>query len=270
MRTVSPRATTVAAMRRHAPILAVILVIATLGIAPGSAAAEPRSQPAGFTINGVDTSQWQHQNNAAIDWSKVRAAGVEFATVKATRGLNIIDPYLETDLEAARTAGLAVAPYHFYTGTEPDTGAAQADRFIAAVKNTGYTGHRPGDLPPIFDLEHIDVDPNKGKCPPHVSVDDAKAWLDKVEAAFDRQPIIYTQKRFLDECMGSTTAFAQYKLQLADWRPSITEPPLPKGSTTWTIWQYTDGATRDGISSRVTADVFNGTQSDLDALANLT
>jgi lysozyme len=98
-------------------------------------------------------------------------------TVKATRGLNIIDPYLQTDLEAARTAGLTVAPYHFYTGTEPDTGAAQADRFIAAVKNTGYTGHRPGDLPPIFDLEHIDVDPNQGKCPPHVSVDDAKTLV---------------------------------------------------------------------------------------------
>jgi lysozyme len=38
-------------------------------------------------------------------------------------------------------------------------------------------------------------------------VDDAKAWLAKVEVAFGRQPIIYTQKRFLDECMESTTTF---------------------------------------------------------------
>lgn len=109
------------------------------------------------------------------------------------------------------------------------------------MKNTGYTGHRPGDLPPVFDLERGDVDPYRGKCPPHSSVDDAKVWLDKVEVAFGWQPIIYTQKSFLDECMGSTT---------------------------WTMWQYTNTASRDGIRSNVTADVFNGTQSDLDALAN--
>ncbi|MBV9314763.1 MAG: hypothetical protein JO100_13785 [Pseudonocardia sp.] len=268
MHAISPRRITAAAARRCDFILAAVVILTTLGIAPGSAAAEPRPQPTGYAISGVDTAEWQHDNGAAIDWSKVRAAGIKFATVKATRGVNIADPYLKTDLEAARTAGLAVAPYHFYTGTEPNTGAAQADRFIAAVKNIGYTGHRPGDLPPVFDLEWVDVDPNKGKCPSHVSADDAKAWLDKVQAAFDRQPIIYTQKRFLDECMGSTTAFAQYKLQLADYRQSITEPPLPNGSTTWTIWQYAGDASRDGIRSKVPADVFNGTQSDLDALAN--
>lgn len=267
MHTISRRKITAAVVLRRDLIFAVVVVLITLGIAPGSAAAEARPQPAGYAIDGVDTSRWQHQNGA-IDWSKVQAAGVEFATVKATRGVDRTDPYLTTDLEAARTAGLAVAPYHFYTGTEPNTGAAQADRFIAAVKNTGYTGHRPGDLPPVFDFEYGDVDPYKGKCPPHGSVDDAKAWLNKVEAAFDRQPIIYTQKRFLDQCMGSTTAFAQYKLQLADWRESIPEPPLPNGSTTWTMWQYTDAASRNGIRSNVPADVFNGTQSDLDALAN--
>lgn len=267
MHTISRRRITAAAVLRRDLMFAVVVVLTTLGIAPGSAAAEAQPQPAGYVIDGVDTSRWQHENGT-IDWPKVKAAGVEFATVKATRGVDKTDPYLATDLEAARTAGLAVAPYHFYTGTEPNTGAAQADRFIAAVKNTGYTGHRPGDLPPVFDLERGDVDPYRHKCPPHLSVDDAKIWLDKVEAAFGRQPIIYTQKSFLDECMGSTTAFARYKLQLADWRELSSQPPLPNGSTTWTMWQYTDKATRDGIMSNVTADVFNGTQSDLDALAN--
>ncbi|WP_308061532.1 GH25 family lysozyme [Streptomyces scabiei] len=72
---------------------------------------------------------------------------MEFATVKATRGLNVTDDYLTADLQGARAAGLAVAPYHFYTGTSADTGGAQADRFIAAVRATGYTGQRAGDLP---------------------------------------------------------------------------------------------------------------------------
>jgi len=223
-------------------------------------------RPAGYPIDGLDTAKYQHPDGAAIDWKAVKASGVEFATVKATRGLNVTDEYLATDLEAARTAGLAVAPYHFYTGTAPDTGAAQADRFIAAVWATGYTGQRAGDLPPIFDLERMDD--GSGRCPTYGTVDDAKAWLDRVEAAFGRTPIIYTQKSFLDDCLGSTTAFARYPLQLADYRTSITSPPVPTGSTTWAMWQYTDAALFPGLQAPATGDVFNGTQADLDRLAN--
>lgn len=223
-------------------------------------------RPAGYPIDGVDTAKYQHPDGAPIDWDSLRASGVEFATVKATRGLNVTDEYLATDLEAARAAGLAVAPYHFYTGESPDTGAAQADRFIDAVRTAGYTGQRPGDLPPVLDLERMDD--GTGRCPVHGTVADVGAWLDRVEAAFGRKPVIYTQKSFLDDCMGSTTAFAEYQLQLADYRQSITEPPLPNGAGTWLMWQYTAAALFDGIKAPVTADVFNGTQDDLDRLAN--
>ncbi|GAB3898049.1 GH25 family lysozyme [Kibdelosporangium lantanae] len=223
-------------------------------------------KPAGHPIDGVDTAKYQHPGGAPINWAAVKASGVEFATVKATRGLTTTDEYLATDLPAARAAGLAVAPYHFYTGTAADTGGAQADRFIAAVKAVGYTGKRAGDLPPVFDLEKMDD--GSGRCPPFATVADTRAWLDKVQAAFGRTPIIYTQKSFLDQCMGSTTAFAAYPMQLADYRQSITQPPLPAGSRTWLMWQYTDAAIPDGIPAPSTADVFNGTQADLDRLAN--
>ncbi|MFD9462660.1 GH25 family lysozyme [Streptomyces sp. NPDC060027] len=222
--------------------------------------------PAGHPIDGLDTAKYQHPGGAPIDWKAVRASGAEFATVKATRGLNVTDEYLATDLQGARAAGLAVAPYHFYTGTAADTGAAQADRFIAAVRATGYTGKRAGDLPPIFDLERMDD--GSGRCPTYGTVNDAKAWLDRVESAFGRVPMIYTQKSFLDDCLGSTTAFARYPLQLADYRQSITQPPLPNGSTTWAMWQYTDAAIFPGVRAPATGDVFNGTQADLDRLAN--
>ncbi|MFF3404879.1 GH25 family lysozyme [Streptomyces sp. NPDC002742] len=223
-------------------------------------------RPVGYPIDGLDTAKYQHPDGAPIDWKAVRASGAEFATVKATRGMNVTDEYLAADLEGAWAAGLAVAPYHFYTGTSSDTGAAQADRFIAAVRTTGYTGQRAGDLPPIFDLERMDD--GSGRCPTYGTVADAKAWLDRVESAFGRVPMIYTQKSFLDDCLGSTTAFARYPLQLADYRQSITQPPLPDGSTTWAMWQYTDAAIFPGIQAPATGDVFNGTQADLDRLAN--
>ncbi|MFF6774124.1 GH25 family lysozyme [Streptomyces sp. NPDC012637] len=223
-------------------------------------------RPAGYPVDGVDTSAYQHPGGAPIDWKALRTSGVEFATIRATRGLNVIDAHLATDLPAARAAGLAVAPYHFYTAATAPTGSEQADRFIAAVRTTGYTGQRAGDLPPVLDLERMDD--GTGRCPVYGTVADVRAWLDKVEAAFGRKPVIYTQKSFLDDCMGSTTAFSGYALQLADYRQSITEPPLPNGSTTWLMWQYTASALHDAMKAPVTADVFNGTQADLDRLAN--
>ncbi|MFF5361761.1 glycoside hydrolase family 25 protein [Streptomyces scabiei] len=150
-------------------------------------------RPAGYPIDGrLDTARYQHPGGAPIDWKAVRASGVEFTTVKATRGLNVTAEYLTADLRGARAAGLAVAPNHIYTGTSPDTGGAQADRFIAAARATGYTGQRAGDVPPILDLERMDD--ASGRCPTYGTVGDAEVWLDRVEAAFGRTPMIYTQK----------------------------------------------------------------------------
>ncbi|MGH3885204.1 MAG: glycoside hydrolase family 25 protein [Pseudonocardiaceae bacterium] len=279
MYTINRHRITGAAALRRGPMFAVIAALTTLGMAPDSVAAEAPSKPAGYSIDGVDVSKHQHPNGAAIDWSKVKAAGVEFATVRATRGINRTDQNLKTDLEAAQNAGLAVAPYHFFTGTDNNegdsshntTGDQQADKFIMAVREAGYTGQRRGDLPPVLDLEIVDVAPNRGKCPEKISVAsavaDVKGWLDKVEATFKRKPIIYTSKVFMHDCLKDNTAFAAYQLQVADWS-SKDKPALPKGSTTWTMWQYTDKATRDGITNPVTADVFHGTQSDLNSLAN--
>lgn len=134
------------------------------------------------------------------------------------------------------------------------------------MQATGCTGQRAGDLPPVSDLEPMDD--GTGRCPVYGTVDDIKTWLDRVETAFGRTPIIYTQKSFLDDCLGSTTAFAGYPLRLADYRQSITQPSPPDGATTWTMGQYTDAALFPGIEAPATGDVFNGTQADLDRLAN--
>src|SRR3712207_4217398 len=141
-------------------------LIAALAV-PGPAAAAP---PSRYRIDGVDVASWQHPGGRAIDWEQVRDARVDFATVKATEGspadgTGYTNPYFRADLAGARAAGLAVAPYHFYLGRTPGTGAAQADHFIAAARAAGYTGQRRGDLPPVFDLEWD----WKGGCPPHVT-----------------------------------------------------------------------------------------------------
>jgi len=80
---------------------------------------------------GVDVSSWQHPAGKAIDWPAVKAAGIEFAMVKATQDVNYTNPYLHEDLAGARAAGLLVGAYHYVTPGTP--GEEQARYFIQAL-----------------------------------------------------------------------------------------------------------------------------------------
>jgi lysozyme len=252
---------------RRRALTAVAVTLLALGLPASPAAAAP---PDSYRIDGVDVASWQHPDNAPIDWRRVRAAGVEFATVKATEGSSAdsseyTNPFFRGDLNGARNAGLAVAPYHFYLGRTARTGDDQARYFIAALRAAGYTGTRRGELPPILDFEWD----WKGGCPPYATVVDAKAWLGAVRAAFRRTPIIYTNRTFITGCMGSTTQLAGYPLQIAYYGQDA-QPPLPPGWRDWLMWQWTASNCVDGVPTcHLTRSIFNGTTARLRSLARL-
>jgi lysozyme len=244
--------------------LAVAVFTVALGAVPAAAA-----PPSPYQTDGVDVASWQHPNNAPIDWPRVRAAGVEFATVKATEGspadsTEYTNPFFRGDLNGARAAGLAVAPYHFYLGRTARTGDDQARYFVAALRAAGYTGTRPGELPPILDFEWD----WKGGCPPYATVADAKAWLGTVRAAFGRVPIVYTNRTFITGCMAATTQLGGYPLQIAYYGKQP-QPPLPPGWRNWLMWQWTASDCVDGVPTcHLTRSVFNGDPIRLRLLAN--
>jgi lysozyme len=245
---------------------AATLMAVALAPAPADGAAPNR-----YRVDGVDVASWQHPNGAPIDWRRVRAAGVEFATVKVSEGssadsTHYTNPYFRADLTRASAAGLAVAPYHFYLGRNPGTGAAQADYFIAALRAAGYTGHRRGELPPILDFEWD----WKGGCPPYGSAADARAWLDRVQAAFARKPIVYTNRTFINNCLGGSADLGGYRLQIA-YYGSAAQPPLPPGWRQWLMWQWTESNCVDGVPTcDLTRSVFNGGMARLRILSNRT
>ncbi|WP_182874721.1 GH25 family lysozyme [Microbispora sp. H10670] len=246
------------------------LVTAAIAIGLAGALAQPAganaSPPAGtYPVRGVDVTEYQHPNGAAVNWSQIRQSGITFATLKVTRGTNKTNSYFRGDLAASLAQGIATAPYHYLTGTSSNA-AAQADFFIDTARAAGYTGHRTGELPPILDLEW--TDDGTSSCPPYTTVSFAKTWLDKVEAAFGVRPWIYTARGFMTGCMGSTTALSSYGLQVADYTSGHTTPAVPPGWSTWIMWQYADTGNVPGVpTTNVTLNVFNGTQAQLDALA---
>ena len=98
-----------------------------------------------------------------------------------------------------------------------------------------------------------------------------KIWLDLVEQAFGKKPIIYSTKFFLQDYLsqpggGPPDWVNEYPLWIAQYPNAYNDslqPPLPTGWSDWTFWQYTENGEVNGIVSNVYVSVFNGTTEEL-------
>jgi lysozyme len=196
------------------------------------------------SVAGLDVSDFQ----GAVDWPAVAAAGVGFAFAKATEGVDFVAETFARNWAGIRAAGLVRGAYHFFL---PLVDAqAQAEQFLA----TAAPG--PGDLPPALDVEVRDgVDAL-------TFVRLMGQWLDAVETATRRQPLIYASPSFLG-ALGDLRGFSRHPLWIADYGTSA--PTAPRGWRTYTFWQYTVSGNVNGIAGAVDLDLFNGSPKDLAA-----
>lgn len=94
----------------------------------------------------VDVSANNHGTGQSIDWAKVRAAGYLAVMVKATEGVDYVNPWLKEDAEGAANAGLLVGYYHFARPSQASA-AAQASVALNAIRRL------PRNLGLALDLE---------------------------------------------------------------------------------------------------------------------
>ncbi len=207
------------------------------------------------TVPGIDVSYW----DAGIDWPKVRATGQRFVFIKASESITYKDPTFDDNWFGAKSAGLLRGAYHFFRCNVD--AKKQADYFIDYVKSF----NDDGELPPVLDLETPDGQ-RKEKIIPA-----AKTWLDRVEAAFGRKPIIYSGQYFLQDYLseagGGPPVWAKdYPLWLAQYPNQYvdgSQPFLPRGWFKWTFWQYSEKGQVNGINASVDLNLFNGTLEEL-------
>lgn len=213
------------------------------------------------TVPGIDVSYW----NAGIDWPKVRATGQRFIFAKATEGDFYADPTFDDNWRGAKSAGLLRGAYHFFRcNVDPKK---QANKFIDYVKSMNDNG----ELPVVLDLETNDGQ-SKDKVIARV-----KTWLDQVEAAFERRPIIYSRPIFLQDHFseaggGPPTWAKDYPFWVA-YYPNVyvegSQPFMPRGWFQWTFWQYSQTGRVNGINAKVDLNVFNGSLDDLYRFAGI-
>lgn len=239
-------------MRRFAPIL---VAASILGCSPtpslGVQHEELRVCAEGPTVDGIDVSRWQ----GMIDWDQVAGDGVRFAFIRVSHGLGTYDTYYDRNWPEARRVGILRGTYQYFAPDEDPI--AQADLLLEHMGPL-----EPDDLPPVLDVEETG-----GRTPEQIAAA-VQQWLDHVEAALGRTPILYSGYYFWRDQVGDPPGFERYPLWIPNY--SATCPLIPDSWTRWEFFQTSSTGSVAGIAGNVDTDLWNGTYEDLLAFANPT
>jgi len=200
---------------------------------------------------GIDVSNWQ----GTIDWQQVKAAGVQFAFIKASEGIDFQDPFFAANIKEARLAGIACGAYHFFQPMHPVD--SQAENFLSMIGAL-----EKGDLPPVLDVE---TPAAWSLLPLTDRVNAVTNWMSLVEAKLGITPLIYMSSSFAGSVLGSASGLAKYPLWVAHYTQSAV-PWVPAPFQSWSFWQYSNTGKIDGITGDVDLDWFLGNQDDLQKL----
>jgi lysozyme len=180
-------------------------------------------------MKGVDV----HGDKGAIDWRRVRAAGFEFAYLKATEGRTFDDARFSFNRRAAKAAGLTVGAYHF---ARPDnnTPESEVQHFLRIARP------KRGELIPALDWETN---------PP--TADWASRFLHALENAIGTPPAFYTFPDFLRRT-GHFGDFHRFPLWYSRFGPNdgqVHTANPPQGFR-FAVHQFTSAGHVDGIGGR--------------------
>ena len=192
-------------------------------------------------MKGIDVSSHQ----GLIDWAKVKAAGIEFAIIRAGYGKyeSQVDSRFEQNAFGALSAGLHVGAYWFSYATTPEEAKAEADLCADTIEK--YKGQL--DFPVYFDYEYDSeiYSKQKGIIPTQSLRESlAKAFCEEIEARGWRAGV-YTNLDYL-RTRWRKEALNAWELWLADYTGG---PDIECGM------QQTGSTGRiDGISGNVDTD----------------
>lgn len=98
-----------------------------------------------MTQYGIDIASYQ---GVSTDWTAVAGNNITFVSVKLTEGNDYTNPYAASQVDGARSVGIAAGGYHF---ARPGDVSAQVTHFADQLAARGLLG--PGSLWPMLDME---------------------------------------------------------------------------------------------------------------------
>ena len=186
---------------------------------------------------GIDVSAYQ----GAIDWTRVKAAGVDFVILRASGGMGK-DQNFEANYTAAHAAGLDVGAYYCTAATTPEAAVAEAELLL-----TWLDGKRL-EYPVYFDIEGDD----------YSALPDNAARTALCTAFVDRMNRagwcagVYSNKIWFETMLDLPTLMQQSEIWWAHW-PQSGQPDIDYSR--YGLWQYASDGRVDGVIGDVDVDV---------------
>lgn len=171
-------------------------------------------------IKGIDVSH----HNGVVDWPAVVAAGIEFAILRSSYGLQSRDKMFEQNIAGAKAVGLKVGAYHYSYALSMEDAIREAANCREVIDSTGQLL----DLPVFFDME------------------DADGYKVRKGFSFDRAEITAMCRAFIEQLGLDCGIYASYYWlnDYIDWRGiscAIWNAQWgPNDDIKGYMWQYTD------------------------------
>lgn len=186
-------------------------------------------------MNGIDISAYQKD----IEFNRIPDK-VKYVYIKATEGMDYIDPALNTLYEKAKNSNKLFGFYHFMSElTDP---IRQAEDFYDAIKNKSYT------LIPVLDIESN----NKKRSKKEVT-DRVLQFLKKFKELSNIDCIVYTYTSFANSYLDNR--LSSYKCWIADYNNSNTVNP----NNVWSDFvghQYSGSGRIEGYNGQIDLNNF--------------
>lgn len=193
------------------------------------------------SLVGIDVSQW----NGTINWSKVKADGIDFAIIRVGfRGYGTsgpkpvtLDKNVETNIVNAKKAGIAVGLYFFSQAITINEALEEAGACVNIARKYGI------QYPIYFDTEYSnpDRDGRADSLSKSERTNIAVAFCEAVKNA-GYAPGVYASKSFYDDEL-IFSRLSSYNIWVAHYTSKNTDFRHP-----YKIWQYSEKGKVSGIS----------------------
>jgi lysozyme len=198
-------------------------------------------------ITGIDCSQYQ----GIIDWDKAKAAGAQFAFIRACFGSSK-DTQFDRNWAESKRVGIPRGAYGWVING--------VNQQINAQRFKNFVGEDVGDLPPVCDFEKY-MSGGVVKMP---TFGELRTFVEQTELLFKRIPFIYSSTGYWRSLPNSTTQ--TWAVRYPYWHAQYTSaanPVIPAPFPKWTFWQWSADGNGKGKeygaqSSAIDLNRFNG------------
>ncbi len=171
--------------------------------------------PSDETIyEGIDVSNWQ----GYIDYSRVKASGIDIVYIKASQGNNITDPFFKVNYNNAKANGLKVGLYHFLLARNDEEAVQEAEYFSSVISATSPDCKLAMDFENFGNLTREEIN--------RIS----STFLEKVNELTGKEVIIYSDASNARDTFGEELA-SKYPLWIAEYGVSS-----PSSNVNWSSW----------------------------------